>query len=63
MTLEKFRKKKHQIWSSYGEEILVTNFNSELKRENALVHHTRRKEITIKMECQKSSKPDVWPSG
>jgi len=37
MTLEKFRKKKHQIWSSYGEEILVTNFNSELKRENALV--------------------------
>ena len=37
MTLEKIRKKKHQIWISYGEEILVTNFNSELKRENALV--------------------------
>jgi len=28
VTLEKFRKKKHQIWSSYEEEILVKNFNS-----------------------------------
>ena len=37
MTLEKFRKKKHRIWSSYEEEILVTNFNSGLKRENELV--------------------------
>jgi len=36
MTLEKFRKKKHQIWRSYKEEILVTNFNSGSKRENEL---------------------------
>ena len=37
-----------------------------LKRENApvsVIHHTRRKEIILKMECQKSSKLDVWPSG
>jgi len=48
MTLEKFRKKKHQISSSYEEEILVTNFNSGLKRENEpvyVLHQTQRKAI------------------
>ena len=48
MNLEKFRKKKHQIWSSYEEEILVTNFNSGLKRENeavSVLHQTQRKAI------------------
>jgi hypothetical protein len=33
MILEKFRKKKHQIWIIYDEEILVTKFNSRLKEE------------------------------
>ena len=36
MTLEKFRRKNHQISSSYEEKILVTKFNSGLKRENEL---------------------------
>ena len=31
--LEKFRKKNHQIWSSYEEEILITKFNSGSKRK------------------------------
>jgi len=66
MTLEKFRKKKHRIWCSYEEEILVTNFNSGLKRENELVsvlHLTRHEKIQIKAECQISSKPKTCPSG
>jgi len=33
MILEKFRKKNHQIWSSYEEEILITKFNSRSKRK------------------------------
>jgi len=66
MNLEKFRKKKHRIWSSYEEEILVTNFNSGLKRENELVsvlHLPRHEKIQIKAECQNSSKPKTCPSG
>ena len=58
MTLEKFRKKKHQIWRSYKEEILVTNFNSGSKRENELYmcffHLTRYKTIRLQMDaCHK----------
>jgi hypothetical protein len=34
--LEKFRKKKRQIWSIYDKEILVTKFNSKLKEEYQL---------------------------
>jgi hypothetical protein len=33
MILEKLRKKKHQIWIIYDEEILVTKFNSRLKEK------------------------------
>ena len=33
VVLEKFRTKNHQIWSSYKGEIVLTNFNSGLKRE------------------------------
>ena len=31
--LEKFRKKNHQAWGYYKEEIHVTSFNSRLKRK------------------------------
>ena len=34
MILEKFRKKNHQIWSSYEEEILITKFNCGSKKMN-----------------------------
>jgi len=37
MILEKFRKKNHQIWSSYERVIPLTNFNSELKREIQII--------------------------
>jgi hypothetical protein len=32
MILEESRNKNHQIWSYYKKEILVRNFNFELKR-------------------------------
>ena len=37
MILEKFKKKNHQIWSSYVGEIPVINFNSELKRDIPII--------------------------
>ena len=37
MILEKFRKKNHQLWSSYERVIPITNFNSELKREIQII--------------------------
>jgi hypothetical protein len=36
MILQKLRNKNLQIWSSYEDDIPITNFNSGLKRE---MHH------------------------
>ena len=38
MILEKFRKKNHQIWSSYEGEIPIIKFNSRLKRKIWITH-------------------------
>jgi len=38
MILEENRKKNHQIWNSHEGVILVTNFNSGLKRERSTIH-------------------------
>ena len=46
MILEKFRKKKHQIWIMYDGEIPVTNFKSRLKGEIPTECVLRSKEVS-----------------
>jgi hypothetical protein len=40
--LEKIRKKKYQIWTNNGEEILVTTFDCRLKGEMGTILHLNR---------------------